>query len=118
MSNITQIDPEAFNITAYPSIMKFTNLSSYDAIFTPFTDIWIAQVYGAWWWVLVLFVTVGTTLVKSKEIFPTAFVLLIVSAILSQAVPPEIQTIMYLLMVLGFFGALYGWFEDRNGGMY
>lgn len=116
MNNTTAFNSTAFDITNYPSIMKFTNLSDYDAFFAPITDVWMAPtVYGEWWWVIVIFVTTGITLVKSREIFPTSFVLLIMSAVLTQATPPEVQVVLYLLMILGLFGVVYGWFEDRGG---
>ncbi|WP_342305530.1 hypothetical protein [Methanolobus sp. ZRKC5] len=117
MSNTTipSFNTTGFNVSNYPSIMKFTNLSSYDAFFTPFTDVWINQVYGDWWWLIVLFVTVGITLVKYQEVFAPSLVLLIVSAVLTKAVPAEVQVVLYLLMILGLLGVLYGWFEGRGG---
>ena len=115
MGNVTMYDLNTtmFDVSNYDGIMRFTNLSNYDAFFTPFTHVWLA-VFGPWWWVLVIFLTTGVTLVKSREIFPTSIVLLLLSAVLTQAVPPEFTVILYLLMVLGFFGAMYGWFEDMG----
>ena len=43
----------AYNLTQYDKIMKFTNLSDYDGVFSPFTQAWIPA-WGGWAMELVL----------------------------------------------------------------
>lgn len=103
----------AYNLTQYDKIMKFTNLSDYDGVFSPFTQAWIPA-WGGWAWVMAIVLTTGVVYIKFKEIFPAAIVMLILSAVLISSVPDEVEPVLYLMMVLGVLGSMYGWFEDRG----
>ncbi|MCK4268980.1 MAG: hypothetical protein KAW93_00705, partial [Methanogenium sp.] len=101
------------NITDYEKITNFTNMSNYNSFFVPINEVWISAMSG-WFWLLIIFLTTGVVLIKSRSIFPTSFTLLLLSSVLVSAVPAEIASILYLLMVLGFFGVLWGLFESRG----
>lgn len=102
------------NVTDYSRITNFTNMSSYNSFFVPVNEVWIAAMAG-WFWLLIIFLTTGVVLIKSRSIFPTSLTLLLLSAVLVSAVPSVVASLLYLLMVLGFFGALWGLFESRRG---
>ncbi len=102
------------NMSDYPRITNFTNMSNWNSFFVPINEVWISAMSG-WFWLLIIFLTTGVVLIKSRSIFPTSFTLLILSAVLVSAVPPVVASLLYLLMVLGFFGALWGLFESRRG---
>ena len=102
------------NMSDYSRITNFTNMSNYNSFFVPVNEVWIPAMAG-WFWVLIIFLTTGVVLIKSRSIFRTSLVLLILSAVLVSAVPPVVASLLYLLMVLGFFGALWGLFESRRG---
>ena len=102
------------NMSDYSRITNFTNMSNYDAFFVPINEVWLPAMDG-WFYLLIIFLTTGVVLIKSRSIFPTSFTLLILSAVLVSAVPPVVASLLYLLMVLGFFGVLWGLFESRRG---
>lgn len=102
------------NVSDYPRITNFTNMSNYNSFFVPINEVWI-PIMGGWFWVLIIFLTTGAVLIKSRSIFPSSLTLLILSSVLVTAVPPVVASLLYLLMVLGFFGALWGFFESRRG---
>lgn len=101
------------NITDYDSITNFTNMSNYNSFFVPINEVWIPAMSG-WFWLIIIFLTTGVVLIKSRSMFPTSLTLLLLCSVLVSAVPVEIASIMYLLMVLGFFGVLWGLFESRG----
>ena len=103
----------AVNVTSYPRIQNFTNFSSWNAPFVPINEVWVLA-WGGWFYVLLTIVLSGAVFVKFRQIFPAAFILLLLSAVAVTAMPLEVQAALYLLMVLGFIGALYGIFERRR----
>ncbi|MBP2029375.1 hypothetical protein J2755_000295 [Methanohalophilus levihalophilus] len=109
----TTYNDSAFNLSNYPSIMNFTDLTSPDAFMVPVTDVWIVA-FGDWFYVILMMICVGYVLIKSRSIFPTSLTLLLLSAIGAYSIPTEVVYVMYLMLVLSLFGALYGFFEDRR----
>lgn len=105
--NISLVNESAFNISNYSAIMNFTNLSKPEAFFSPVQEVWLGTM-GAWFYAFMMFMTVGVVYIKSKSIFPTSLVLLILSAVMVAAMPAEVGLVMYLALVLAIFGVLYG----------
>lgn len=85
------------------------------AIFTPITDFWASPaVWGSWFYVVLIFFTVGMVYVKSQNIFRTSIVMLLMS--LLAVVPSQIGAYyipstalhtLYILTGLSVAGILY-----------
>lgn len=102
----------SWNVTTDPKIQNATNWSTWSSPFGSIQDTWI-QVWHGWFYVYLTFVFTGMVLVKYRSIYPASIVLILLNAVMVIAMPPEVQNVMYLLVVLGIAGALYGYFEKR-----
>ena len=103
----------SMNFTDDPGIKNATNYSTWEAPFFPITYGWI-PVWGAWFYVALTFAFSAMVLTKFRSIYPASFVLLILNAVAVTVMPVEVQGVMYLLVVLGIVGVLYGLFEKRG----
>jgi len=93
------------NLSTYPHLQNFTNLSNVEQFFTPVY--WWTDVLGNWFYTFILYVTVGMVFLKTKSIFAAALVLLLLSSVMVALIPHEAGLVVYLSLVLALFGVLY-----------
>jgi len=111
--NISKLNYSVFNISNYQSIINFTNLSNPVNFFLPVKDVWMS-VMGNWFFTFIIFVTCGVVYIKSRSIFPTSLILLLMSATMIAVMPHEVGIVMYLALVLAIFGVLYGLLAEER----
>jgi len=107
MQNMTQTPLSADNATLAEN--------SLNAIFTPITGYWAAPgALGAWFYVILMFVTVGMIYGKTKQLETAALSMLILSLVVALPattgtwhVPAEVLYILYVGIALSIAGGLY-----------
>ncbi|RLI79401.1 hypothetical protein DRP04_09180 [Archaeoglobales archaeon] len=104
--NVSVLNESVFNISSYPAILNFTNLTRPEAFFSPIKEVWL-NTMGDWFYAFIVFLTCGVVYIKSRSIFPTALLLLFLSAAMIVAMPYEVGIIMYLALVLALFAVLW-----------
>lgn len=118
----------SFNETNYAAIQQMTNASAADdptstaqSIFTPINSFWASSaVYGSWFYVLLIFLTVGTVYVKSQNLFRTCITMLFMGLLASAPgaagiiyIPSQALHTLYILTAIGLAGVLYSfWVGD------
>lgn len=128
LRNLTENYNYSFNISNYPSIQKLTDISvnvnetnkTVDAFFTFINDYW-GKLMGEWFYIFLIYFTVGIVYVKMKSIFPTTLALLLLSVAIMGASMAGIASlsmpamfVLYISLVLGFAGVLYALFVGRS----
>ncbi len=104
--NVSVLNESVFNISSYPAILNFTNLTRPEAFFSPIKEVWLNAI-GDWFYTSIVFLTCGVVYIKSRSIFPTALLLLFLSAAMIVAMPYEVGMVMYLALVLAIFAVLW-----------
>ena len=74
----------SINLSNYPAIQNMTNSSALDepgaaanAIFTPINSFWASPaVWGSWFYVILIFFTVGVIYIKSQSLHRTSIAML------------------------------------------
>lgn len=128
LRNLTENYNYSFNISNYPSIQKLTNISvnvnetnkTVDAFFTFINDYW-GKLMGEWFYIFLIYFTVGIVYVKTKSIFPTTLALLLLSVAIMGAsmagiasLSMPVMFVLYISLVLSFAGVLYALFVGRS----
>lgn len=114
-----------FNTSNYHALDNMTNATALDdptaaanAIFTPINSFWASPaVWGSWFYVLLIFITVGTIYIKSQNLARTSIVCLFLGLLASAPgatgiiyIPlPALHT-LYIVTGLGLAGVLYSTF--------
>ena len=111
--NWSLINSSVFNITSYPAILNFTNMSNPLAFFSTVNSVWI-HAMGNWFYSFLIFLTCGVVYIKTRSIFPTALTLLLLSATMIAVLPNEVGMVMYLAMVLAVFVVLWALIADER----
>ncbi len=117
-----------FNTSDYPAISNMTNSSVVDdpgavanSIFTPINSFWASPaVWGPWFYVLLIFFTVGTIYVKSQSIHRASMIMLFLSLIAAVPgssgaiyIPSTALHTLYIFSAVGLAGVLYSfWVGD------
>lgn len=111
-----------FNESNYTAIQQMTNANAADSpataaqsIFTPINSFWASSaVYGSWFYVLLIFLTVGTVYIKSQNLFRTCITMLFMGLIASAPgatgviyIPSQALHTLYILTAVGLVGVLY-----------
>ena len=97
-----------FNLSNYTEIKQFMNMSNASDYFIP-VKYW-TNVMGAWFYVMIVYLTIGMVFVKTRSIFPTSIALLFLSAVMAANLPTPVSLVLYSSLVLGVFGVLYSIF--------
>ncbi|AKB47393.1 hypothetical protein MSKOL_1616 [Methanosarcina sp. Kolksee] len=116
------------NLSNYSSIQKMTNASALDntstaasSIFTPITDFWAGPaLWGSWFYVALIFFTIGMIYVKSQNLFRTCTAMLFMGlcAVAPESlgviyIPSAALYTLYVLTGVGLAGVLYQmWVSD------
>lgn len=117
-----------FNESNYTAIQQMTNANAADSpataaqsIFTPINSFWASSaVYGSWFYVLLIFLTVGTVYIKSQNLFRTCITMLFMGLIASAPgatgviyIPSQALHTLYILTAVALVGVLYSfWVGD------
>ncbi|RLI82697.1 hypothetical protein DRP04_03370 [Archaeoglobales archaeon] len=122
----------SFNLSDYPSIENMTKIQlsnntsivneSVQHFFTPIGDYWIkASGLEAWFYMFLVYFTVGVIWIKTKSMFPTAMALLLFATLIALPattgqiyVPLEVLTVLYVSLVIGIAGVLYSLLVGRT----
>lgn len=116
------------NLSNYPAIQQMTNSTAGDntttainSIFTPISSFWASSsVYSSWFYVILIFFTIGVVYVKSQSLHRTCIAMLFMGLL---AVAPNTAGVLYIpssalytlyvLTGLGLLGVLYSfWVGD------
>ena len=112
----------SFNESNYTAIQQMTNASAADdpaaaaaAIGTPFNSFWAsAALFGSWFYVLLIVITVGTVYIKSQNLNRTCITMLLMGLIASAPgstgviyIPSAALHTLYIFTALGLVGVLY-----------
>lgn len=121
MNNLRQADIN-INISNYSSINQMTNASAADnatlaanSIFTPITSFWASSaVWGSWFYVLLIFFTVGVVYIKSQSLHRTSIAMLFMGLLAvapnsagALYIPSSALYTLYIFSGLGLAGVLY-----------
>jgi len=111
-----------FNTSDYPAISNMTNASVVDdpgavanSIFTPINSFWASPaVWGSWFYVFLIFFTVGTVYIKSQSIHRASIIMLFLSLIAvvpgstgALYIPSAALHTLYIFSAVGLAGVLY-----------
>lgn len=106
----------------YSAIQQMTNVTDPEnasqvatSIFTPINSFWASDaLYGSWFYVILIIITVGCVYVKSQSLHRTSITMLFMGLL---AVSPEVAGVLYIpasalyalytLTGLGLMGVLY-----------
>lgn len=118
----------SINLSNYTAIQNMTNASALDepgaaanAIFTPINSFWAsASIWGSWFYVLVIFFTVGTIYIKSQSLHRTSIAMLLLSLLAvvpgstgALYIPSTALHTLYIFSAVGLAGVLYSfWAGD------
>jgi hypothetical protein len=118
----------SINLSNYPALQNMTNSSALDnpdtavqTIFTPITSVWASSsLWGSWFYVLLIFFTVGTVYIKSQSLHRTCIVMLFMSLLAvvpgssgALYIPSTALHLLYVLTGVGLAGVLYSfWVGD------
>ena len=110
------------DLPTYPLIQKLTvvndtaNASEVSSsIFTPITDYWASDaVYGSWFYVLLIILTVGAIYIKSQNLHRTSIAMLLMGLLATVPgtagliyIPVSALYTLYILTALAVCGVLY-----------
>ncbi len=120
INNVSKLN-WTFNVTNYPAINNLTHLNTsnvtsfFNGFMTPITAVWVANLHE-WFYVLLIYFTVGVVYIKSRSVFPTALVLLFMSiaVMLGVAVTLPVKVALYVSLGLALTGVLYGLLVGRS----
>ena len=115
-----------FNLSNYSSIENFTKINSSDVsnattyFFTPISDYWL-YTFGSWFYVILVYFCSALVYIKSKSIFPTSMVLLLMANLVAVPatmgavlIPYEVLSALYLSIVISTAGVLYSLLVGRE----
>lgn len=110
------------NVSNYSAIQQMTNGSAADnattaaiSIFTPINSFWASNaVFGSWFYVLLIFFTIGTVYIKSQSLHRTCLVMLFMGLLAVAPnsagvlyIPSTALYTLYIFSGLGLLGVLY-----------
>ena len=111
-----------WDISNYTTISNFTNVSltnstqSSDAVFAPVNEVLVAQVFGYWLYIIIIFYLSLLVYGKTESLGATSITIMLLSALAivpsaagAWSIPPEVSSILYILAVLGLAGSLMSW---------
>lgn len=117
-----------FNTSNYSAISNMTNSSVVDdpgaaaqSIFTPINSYWASSaVWGSWFYVFLIFFTVGTIYIKSQSIHRASIAMLFMSLLAvvpgstgALYIPSIALHTLYIFSAVGLAGVLYSfWVGD------
>ncbi|AKB79123.1 hypothetical protein MSHOH_2640 [Methanosarcina horonobensis HB-1 = JCM 15518] len=120
-----------FNLSDYPALSNMTNASVLDdpepagavanSIFTPINSFWASPaVWGSWFYVLLIFLTVGTVYIKSQSLHRTSIIMLFMSLLAvvpgstgAIYIPATALHTLYIFSAIALMGVLYSfWVGD------
>ncbi|MCQ1534844.1 hypothetical protein FTO70_03885 [Methanosarcina sp. KYL-1] len=101
LDNLRENFSYQYNISDYPAIQNMTNASAADdpaaaanSILTPVNSFWASpSLYGSWFYVVLIIITVGIIYVKSQSLHRTCIAMLFMSLL---AVAPEAVGVIYI----------------------
>lgn len=116
------------NVSDYPAIQQMTNATAADnastaaqSIFTPINSFWASSsVFGSWFYVLLIFFTVGVVYIKSQSLHRTSLAMLFMGLLAVAPnsagvlyIPSTALYALYILTGLGLLGVFYSfWVGD------
>jgi hypothetical protein len=126
--NLSKADlSNAFNYSNYTTISNFTNVSltnssqSAKAIAAPYNEIIVAQVFGYWAPILIIFFISILVYAKTESLGAVSLTILLLSSLILGnsaagiwSIPPEVCNILYLMAGLTLAGSLISWIVARN----
>ena len=122
LNNMHESFNYTFNTSDYPAISNMTNSSVVDdpgavanSIFTPINSFWASPaVWGSWFYVFLIFFTVGTVYIKSQSIHRASIIMLFLSLIAvvpgstgALYIPSTALHTLYIFSAVGLAGVLY-----------
>lgn len=118
----------SFNLSNYPAIQNMTNASALDdpttaanAIFTPINSFWASPaLWGSWFYVMLIFFSVGVIYIKSQSLHRTSIAMLLLSLLAvvpgstgALYIPSTALHTLYIFSSVGLAGVLYSfWAGD------
>lgn len=118
----------SIDLNKYPAIHNLTNASALNTpdtavqtLFTPINSFWAApNLWGSWFYVLLIFFTVGTVYIKSQSLHRTCIVMLFMSLLAAAPgasgalyIPASALHLLYVLSGVALAGILYAfWVGD------
>lgn len=118
----------SINLSNYPAIQNMTNSSALDepgaaanAIFTPINSFWASPaVWGSWFYVILIFFTVGVIYIKSQSLHRTSIAMLLLSLVAvvpgstgALYIPSTALHTLWIFSAIGLAGVLYSfWAGD------
>jgi uncharacterized membrane protein len=122
LNNMHESFNYTFNTSDYPAISNMTNSSVVDdpgavanGIFTPINSFWASPaVWGSWFYVFLIFFTVGTVYIKSQSIHRASIIMLFLSLIAvvpgstgALYIPSAALHTLYIFSAVSLAGVLY-----------
>lgn len=127
MNNLKNVNLSS-NLSNYPAIQQMTNGTAADnastaaqSIFTPISSFWASSsVYGSWFYVLLIFFTVGVVYTKSQSLHRASIAMLFMGLLAVAPnsagvlyIPSTALYTLYIFTGLGLAGVLYSaWVGD------
>lgn len=121
----------SYNLSNYSSLSNMTNASVLDdpepagavanSIFTPINSFWASPaVWGSWFYVFLIFFTVGTIYIKSQSLHRASIIMLFMSLLAvvpgstgALYIPSTALHTLYIFSAVGLAGVLYSfWAGD------
>lgn len=118
----------SINLSNYTAIQNMTNASALDepgaaanAIFTPINSFWASpSLWGPWFYVMLIFFSVGVIYIKSQSLHRTSIAMLLMSLLAvvpgstgALYIPSTALHTLYIFSAVGLAGVLYSfWAGD------